>query len=93
MGSNNTLENGSGLYFVRGHDGIYTGEAYFEDNLIRHIDGQTQIKENDHLITRLEEKQIWPENYIASPVQKSVEDVLRTAGARAGDWDATDAEL
>lgn len=90
LGGNDTRDLGNGLYFVRGHDGKYSGEAYFEGNHMYHTDGQTYIKENDQLIKRFSSKPVWPVDYVAKPVPEAVDDVLRTVGARAGDRDATD---
>lgn len=90
LGGNNTQDPGTGLYFVRGHDGMYTGEGYFEGNLLRHAYGQSVIGENDHLITKLDSKPVWPEGFVAKPVSESIHDVLRTVGARAADRDPTD---
>ena len=90
IGGRNTHDTGNGLYFVRSHDGRYSGEACFENNLLRHVDGQLEVKENDSLISRLESKPLWPEGFVLKNVPESVDDVLRTAGARAGDRDATD---
>ncbi len=93
LGGTDTRDLGNGLYFVRGHDGRYRGEAWFEDNLVRHADGVSPVGESDSLITRLEEKPLWPENFEAKPLPESVENVLQTVGARAGDRDATDARI
>ncbi|MBN2215452.1 MAG: T9SS type A sorting domain-containing protein [Bacteroidales bacterium] len=93
LGGNDTRDYGSGLYFVRGHDGIYTGDAYFENNMLRHADGHSVIKEHDELIRRLEHKPLWPEGFILKSVRESVDDVLRTAGARAGNRDAIDERI
>ena len=90
LGGNDTRDLGNGLYFVRGHDGIYEGDAYFEDNLSKHADGQSSINENDHLIRRLASKPLWPEGFIPKAVPESVYDVLHMVGARAGERDAID---
>jgi len=93
LGGHDTQDFGNGLYFVRGHDGIYEGEAYFEDNLIKHADGQSTIEENDELIRRLDSKPLWPEGLILKTVPESVNDVLRTVGARAGERDTIDGRI
>ena len=90
LGCNDTRDLGNGLYFVRGHDGIYEAAAYFEDNLLKHPDGQSIIYENDQLIERLDSKPLWPEGFIPKTVSEFVHDVLRGVGARAGESDPID---
>ncbi len=93
LGGNDTRDFGNGLYFVRGHDGIYTGDAFFEDNMLRHADGKSVVKQHDELISILESKPLWPENFVPKAVPESVHDILLSVGSRAGERDETDRRI
>ena len=85
-------KNSSSHPFVLAVKNRECGQIYLEDNILKDRTG-ADMEHVDNYIKLLDSPPLWPDGLVAKSANEALHDVLKTAGARAGERDAIDTRI